>query len=348
MQLAGEGIMSGRLIVLVLSTGLAAFLGFAAHRAGICTVKVVEEALTTRRAYMLSSFAKTILWTMVITSLLIWVFPSISANVTGWRVSIVGIAGGILFGVGAAVNGGCAISTLTRLSSGQLTMTATLAGLSLGMLSHSWLMERGRVTGGSPADALLRETTAPVLLGVLSIWAVWEVRRIWRARPAGQSLRVLALSERYTLSATALVLGISNAILYALHGRWAYTTTLRHGVDGLVVHGSQTPVTSWVLAIAFIAGMVVSAAQRRSFRPIWRPALDWLRHGIGGALMGFGAALAPGGNDELLLHGIPILSPHAVPVFIAMLGGIWMTLEIVRLCGGTIVRIDCSGDQCRG
>jgi hypothetical protein len=57
-------------VLLLTSFALAALLGFAAHRASICTVKAVEEVLTTRRAFMLLSFAKTVLWVMAVTALL--------------------------------------------------------------------------------------------------------------------------------------------------------------------------------------------------------------------------------------------------------------------------------------
>ena len=32
--------------------------------------------------------------------------------------------------------------------------------------------------------------------------------------------------------------------------------------------------------------------------------------------------MVPGGNDALLFHGIPTLSPHAVPAYLAMVLGI--------------------------
>ncbi len=63
--------------------------------------------------------------------------------------------------------------------------------------------------------------------------------------------------------------------------------------------------------------------------------------------MGFGAALVPGGNDVLILHAIPILSPHALPAYLAMLAGICVTLVAMRRIGMELERIDCSGDICR-
>ena len=80
-------------ILLLTSFALAALLGFAAHRASICTVKAIEEVLTTRRAFMLVSFGKTILWIMAITTLLLWALPETRVNFTAWQVSLYGLGG---------------------------------------------------------------------------------------------------------------------------------------------------------------------------------------------------------------------------------------------------------------
>ena len=51
---------------------LASFVGFFADRTSICTVKAVTEIVTTRSAYMLLSFGKTVLWVTGISVWLIW------------------------------------------------------------------------------------------------------------------------------------------------------------------------------------------------------------------------------------------------------------------------------------
>jgi hypothetical protein len=62
--------------------------------------------------------------------------------------------------------------------------------------------------------------------------------------------------------------------------------------------------------------------------------------------MGFGAAMTPGGNFVLLLHGIPMLSPHALPALAAIAVGIAVTVWVARRIGTPIPHIDCTGDVC--
>ncbi|MDX1576397.1 MAG: YeeE/YedE thiosulfate transporter family protein [Kiloniellales bacterium] len=336
-------------LLLLLSLGFAAVLGFAAHRASICTVKAVEEVLTTRRAFMLLSFAKTVLWVMAVTALLVWALPESRAKLTGWQVSLGGLAGGLVFGMGAVLNKGCAFSTLTRLGGGQLSMLVSLAGFALGVLALGLLEPPAPASTALTSDALRVESGlgARVVVAALGLWGLWETWRLWRSRPAGESFRALALAERYRLSTAALLLGLSNGLLYALHGTWAYTSTLTRGVQQATGDGTGPAPIAWLLFVFLVVGVVASAWQRQSFRLRWRPRPGWLSYLAGGALMGFGAALVPGGNDVLILHAIPTLSPHALPAYLAMLLGIFVSLVVMRRMGASLETIDCSGDICR-
>jgi len=337
-------------ILLAISLALGALLGFSAHRASICSVKAVEEVLTTRRAYLLASFGKTVLWTMAVTMPLLWLVPETRVNETGWPLTLYGLAGGLVFGVGAACNGGCAFSTLTRLGSGQLSMLLTLAGFGLGVVGHTLLDTPTLMPTDLAAGGFLAQTGvwSGVLLVALLLWGLWEARHLWHSRPAGHDLLALALADRYRLSTAALLIGISNAVLYALHGNWAYTSTLARSVRQAAASSGEPPGGfAWLLFLSVIVGIVFSAWQRRSFQLRWRPNLEWSPHLIGGTLMGLGAALVPGGNDALLLHGIPWLSPHAIPAYLAMLLGIALALTLMHLGGAELETVRCSGDVCR-
>jgi hypothetical protein len=90
--------------------------------------------------------------------------------------------------------------------------------------------------------------------------------------------------------------------------------------------------------------MLLSTLQRRSFRPDWKPRLSWLRNIVGGMLMGIATAMLPGGNDALVLYGIPGFSPHALPAFAAMAIGIAAALLLLRATLGVETRVACRND----
>ena len=59
-----------------------------------------------------------------------------------------------------------------------------------------------------------------------------------------------------------------------------------------------------------------------------------LRCLVGGVLMGWGAALVPGGNDALLLIGVPLLRSYAWIAAAAMSAAILVILAISRRSHG--------------
>jgi hypothetical protein len=72
--------------------------------------------------------------------------------------------------------------------------------------------------------------------------------------------------------------------------------------------------------------------------------MAWLMNLGGGALMGVGTALAHGGNDALVLYGIPILSPYALPTFAALALGAAAGLLAMRRWFGIEARVVCRND----
>jgi hypothetical protein len=101
----------------------------------------------------------------------------------------------------------------------------------------------------------------------------------------------------------------------------------------------------WVVLGAVLFGMLASTLQRGSFRIDWKPRLSWLRNIFGGILMGLGCALLPGGNDALILYGIPGLSPHALPAYGALLLGIFVALITMRAIFRVEMRVACRNDM---
>lgn len=323
---------------------LALVLGFAAHRASVCTVRAVAEVMSSRGGAIFASLARSVLWVWAVTLPALWL--TAGAVPSGWSLSTAAVLGGFVFGFGAAINGGCAYSTMARFVDGDGRMLAAIAGFSLGVVLFAAL-------AGHPW--LPRPVQAPALIGVLApwlaapavmtlAWAVYETVRLWRTRPAGRRLRDLVLAPRYRLSTAALLMGLPGAVLFLMFGAFGYTATFELMVEGVVGTRPWPSATRTVLLVAVLAGMALSTVQRGTFRFDWRPQVAWLQHVAGGALMGFGTALAPGGNDALVLYGIPTLSPYAAPAFAAMVVGIVAGLLALRALFGVVATVECRND----
>jgi hypothetical protein len=90
--------------------------------------------------------------------------------------------------------------------------------------------------------------------------------------------------------------------------------------------------------------MFLSSLARGGLTIDWRPRLDWWRNVIGGALMGLGAALTPGGNDVLVLYSLPSLSPHALPSYAALALGVVVAILLMRAVFGIEMRAEVKND----
>ena len=335
-------------LMYTISVPLAVLLGFAVHRAGLCTVRTVAEILSTSKAYMMAAMLKMVVWVMAVSVPIFLFLPDTAALNQSYAITAAAIIGGFLFGVGAAVNGGCAFSTLGHLANGNLWMVITLFGLCIGvgcLSSMAPLIEPNRAL-----TPLLFTAPRPLILGILTIlWLLlgWEIFRLWPPRANGSSWCQLLLPKYYRLSTAAVLLGISGGVLYALHGSWTYTNALKRQVQSLWMPIEQPVIINLVLFLALFGGMLLSAWQGGIFKPRWRRLKAWPRHLIGGALMGAGAVLIPGGNDTLMLKSLPGLSPHGIPAFLALLLGIGATLLFMRLLTGKDLKVVCTNDICR-
>ena len=339
--------MTQSISVTLLTIGLAALLGFAAQRANICTVRAVKEMLTTRRAYMLLSFGKTVLWVILATCVFGMMLPE--TTVYYRSLSIFSVVGGFLFGIGATLNGGCAISTLTNLASGRLSMLFSIMGMAVGATGFFLYGSRPPMQSLSipPTMPAYAEMLSELVVFILSLWALWEVYRIWRGQDASLSIAERLLAKHYRLSTAALLIGISNAILLVFYGPWSFTSGINQFILQQLGMGMEFHWIYGALVVSVLGGIATSALLRGKFHLRWRPNLRWLTRFAGGGLMGFGAAMVPGGNDELIFSGIPSLSASALVAYAALIAGIAVSLKIAERIGQKIERVDCGGDVYR-
>jgi uncharacterized membrane protein YedE/YeeE len=116
---------------LVVAFALGCILGFAAHRASVCTVRAVAEVMSVRSASMFAGVGRTWLWIWAVAFPFLWLVPA-AASVNGWPLTAFAVLGGLAFGLGAALNGACAYSTMARLADGEGAMLVAIIGFAAG------------------------------------------------------------------------------------------------------------------------------------------------------------------------------------------------------------------------
>lgn len=333
------------MVTLVVAFVLAAILGFAAHRASVCTVRAVAEVLSSRTVFMFGSVIKTVLWVSAVTIPVLWLVPSTSP-VPGWQFSAWALVGGFVFGIGAAINGACAYSTMARLVDGEGGMLMTIAGFALGVFLFVKFLGSGLVVRPAPTPTVVASalTWLLIIAAVVLIWGIYELVRLWRTRPAGTTFKSLVCARQYRLSTAAWLMGVASAILVLLYGPLGYTSTFEQVIEGSFGTRPWPTAVRWLLLVAVLLGMLLSTLERGSFRVDFRPRPMWIRNFLGGVCMGLGVALIPGGNDALVLYAIPSLSPHALPAYLAMAVGVAAALLLMRALLGVHTRVQCRDD----
>ena len=257
------------------------------------------------------------------------------------------LAGGVLFGLGMVMAGGCGAMTLVRLGGGSLKalVVVLVAGpvaavTARGLLApaRQWL---DQATADPPAAWGGGETSLPGLLAALGLAAPWA-----HALPAGLvglALLGWSLSDRDFRATPRLWLGGAALGLLAAAG-WAATGILGDDPFDPVPLASLSfmlPMGDGLLYLMTFTGAaagfgVVAAAGvvAGAFAAAWvggRPRLeafadraDFLSHLRGAALMGVGGVMAGGCTVGQGLSGLALLSLSA-PLAVAgiVLGGVW-------------------------
>lgn len=310
-------------------------LGASAHRAGLCTVKAVAEIMTSAKAHFIWSFIKASLWT---TAILGWaaVF-GLDIDLAHRPVQAQAILGGAIFGIGAGLNGACSFSTLARLTEGHLAMFFTLAGWGVSIPGTLALLPMPELSGSTAAIPAL-------LLLPLTLWMLWEGRSMWKRRRA---IHDGFKNGYWALSVSVFLIALANASLLASGHPWSFTSTALCSAEKLPLSPCQELGLIGAISGTAMLTMLASAIWRKTFR-VRRPKLrSAVRHFSAGLLMGTGAALIPGGNDGLILFGLPAFSPHALPTWGAIVLGIALSIYVMRLTGMRVPKISCEGDVCR-
>lgn len=304
--------------------------GWAAQRASLCNVRAVADWLERRDSAMLAGLLQASLWATAGTGVL-WL-AGLALPVQAAPMGPVGaLAGGLLFGLGAALNKGCSLSTLTRLAEGQWAMLLTLAGFALGArAAHDTVLRMAAVPIAESAGSSAFPGWSATGLWPLVPLVAWWFWRALRSAPKAQEVRSNPRWWRersWSPRQVAWVFGLAGALMYGAFGAWTYTNLLR-----MEATGQRVPAFMWqlMLVACLVAGMVWSAqgSGRAALRGSAEDGL--LRHLAGGLLMGIGSVAIPGGNDSVLLAWIPGLSLDGVVAYAGMVLGIAAPMLLQR------------------
>ena len=328
------------MILAALVAGLAT--GAVMARGGLCFNRAVRQAAFEDRPGLLRAFAVAVALQLLLLPLLVaaGVGPLARSAETGGPALLPAaqVAGGLVFGAGMALAGGCVTGMLWKAGSGALALAVAIAGFAAGEL-----LIRGPGSGiiadldgastvrrGSLPELLGTGYAAPALvLGLVALWALLAGgRRGPLAALRGMRGPLAALRGlrglRGTLAGLALGAVAAGTWIAADAAGYGYGLGFVGAAEGTVESDGELPFQLW-LALGVVAGAAAAGPRRLRVPDAARAS----RALAGGLLMGAGGSVAHGCNIGHGLTGLPLLSFGSLLATACMAAGALLTWRLL-------------------
>ncbi|WP_156257184.1 YeeE/YedE thiosulfate transporter family protein, partial [Sandarakinorhabdus oryzae] len=217
-----------------------------------------------------------------------WLETSPAGQAASWRA----LAGGVALGLGAWLNAACMFGTVARIGSGQWAWLATPIGYYLACLA---------VPDLPPGPAQM----PPAFASLLPLVIGFAVLLSWRLLEALRAPSVAAYL--WHPHRATLLIAVTFVVTMLTVGAWAYTDALTALARAM---NAQLGLRG-VMVLALLGGAIGGGWLNGTLRPVPVRSADLVRCLAGGGLMGLGAVLVPGGNDGLIMVGLPLLQAQA-------------------------------------
>jgi uncharacterized membrane protein YedE/YeeE len=302
-------LLSNTLILLAPLT-IVFFLGYLAQTTGLCMVRGVSELKKGNPTFLLA---------ILLSGILSWVaafyafYFDVPIHFKIYSTNIWIAVGGILFGLGTALNQGCSVSTLSKLARGDIKMVATILGWLVGWLLLTKLHLNFTSTQFE-LHSLIEYSILVVISAALSIWILFGDQ------------------QRKKLWFGMMGIGLLAGFLFLFIPNWPPSGLLKDLSGALLgIEGKTMPTMSrYVIFLSLITGMIIAAWRTKRFKLVLSNTKKNILHIIAGIFMGLGASLATGGNDSQLLLALPAFSLAGIVAVSTMLIGIAIGLKVVE------------------
>lgn len=304
-------------MLFILMFFLAFWAGFATRRASLCLVRATTEIIERKPAKTMFFVVEAMVIALSITIPAMLFFPEYISLASSYSISPYLFAGAFLYGIGAFLNGSCALGTLNHLMSGKIQYAASIVGIAFGFFCFLMIKEFIALEKSNNIMSVSYKFLFLLPL-MLVVWSVsfLQIRKFLKENKEDKLKKI----KRYMTSSVVrdyigvLIFGLCSGALYLiLGGSWDYTSFIRMVEIVILEQGgmglNMKPIM--VTTFSLVAGMAAASLLSKDFNFKKAAPKEFVVKMISGSLMGFGAGLIPGGNDTLILHGIPGLAIHA-------------------------------------
>lgn len=352
-------------LIIAVSAAIGIVSGIIMHRSDFCIAGMFRDLFLFRNSPLLRSLILLITLSMLLfeaarlIGVLHYTLPSSLFGVP----ALTNLIGGIIFGLGMVLAGGCVVSTLYKLGAGSLPAACAFIGLLAGSALYAEFHPQWKQL--TSATRLGKAATLPQLLGlsatlVIGVILVAAGVMLYRWQINGLMLRPNRIKGYLQPRTAALLLAVIGLISFSLLGMPLGITTSyskagaffeqllcpQHvaalsylqgrGFEYLLPLSNQTlhagagPFWDGLALVQFplITGIVIGAALSALHMGKFNCRFDIPRRQlfsalIGGIIMGMASRMSPACNVWHLLGGLPILSLQSMLFTLGLIPGAW-------------------------
>jgi len=357
--------------LILLTSSLAGLLaGFVMHRSDFCVAATFRDMFLFKDFFLLRILVLLLVVSMVAFEL---------GHLAGWLKpypfpllgypSIASLLGGLVFGLGMVLAGGCVVGSLYKLGSGSVVSGVAFIGMIFGSALyaewHPVWSAFAKATVLTPAITLPQLFAWPSALWIFPL-ATGGAFLLVRWYRQGKLTRPAYAKGHIEPWKAALVLAAIGFISYLMVGMPLGITTsyakLGSLLEGLfwpehvaqlayfqaqplayvapfgseIIHGGAGPAFDAVgaiqypLIIGIVLGAAISALLLGEFHLHYRIAMrQYVSALLGGLLLGMAARMVPGCNIWHLWGGLPILAGQSLLFLLGILPGAWIGSKLL-------------------
>lgn len=370
--------MTSQILIIAISLILGCAGGVIMHRSDFCLAGAIRDFFLFGTSPLFPSLILLMTLNMIffelarLSGFVVYELPSSLYGLP----SLTTLFGGMLFGIGMVLAGGCVVSVLYRVGAGSLSAFVAIVGMLIGSLIYVafhpyWVSvaQLTRFSGAASVPQLLGLNQTITLFGVAVVLSFFLVR--WHRQK--MLVRSSFVANYLQPWKAAVLLALVTFISFATIGMPLGITTSYSKVGTFI---AQLFVPAWISAQEFlqvrgfayyspiadtilragpgpyldglsvvqfplIAGIVLgsfgSCVQMKKFSLRWNiPVVQLLSAFSGGMMMGMASRMSPACNVWHLLGGIPLLSLQSLLFFAGLFPGAWIG---TRLLTRFVVRV---------
>lgn len=357
-------------LILVTSSLAGLLAGFVMHRSDFCVTAMFRDMFLFKDFFLLR-----MLVLLVVVSMLAFELGRLSGMLRPYPFPLLGapslasLIGGLVFGIGMVLAGGCVVGTLYKLGSGSVAGGVAFIGMIIGSALYAEWHPVWSVF--AKATALTSAITLPQVLElspnllVLPLSAVGAYL-LWQWHRQGKLTRPSYAAGHIAPWKAALILSLIGFVSYLLVGMPLGITTSYAKLGALLESqvwpehvaqlaffkaqplayvapfGSETlrggpgpafdavGAIQYPLIVGIILGAFISAMLVGEFRLHYRiPRRQYVSALLGGVLLGMAARMVPGCNIWHLWGGVPILAGQSLLFLLGILPGTWIGSKLL-------------------